>query len=243
MKIRLPFLRYFIFGLFLFYLFFLWQFPYTQLKRATVQAFEETLPLTLSIGRVGPSFPANLCLENIRVQSDSLSFRVPDLILSPSHLSFLLGKIDLAIGDSENPSRLQARFQQEKNKNHLNLRLNQAEVPASSPKEFSFLLKLSGEGSMQWDGEELEKGNGRAWALLERSEIQGSQISQAPILLTLFETLRAEVQIKEGIVRLRRLEAWGKDTSFSLPRDLQFPIKGGLPSDWGIFFQLPPPKK
>lgn len=243
MKIRLPFLGYFIFGLFLFYLFLLWQFPYTQMKRAMAQAFEESVPLTLSIGQVAPSFPAGLCLENIRISSDSLSFRVPDLTLSPGLLSLLKGKTDLAIGDSKKFSRVQGRFQQEKTQNHLNLRLNQTEVQASSPKGFSFVLKLSGEVSMQWEGEDLEKGNGQVWALLERSEVQGAQVSGAPLLLTLFNTLRAEGQFKEGIIRVKRLEASGKDTSFSLPNDLQLPIKGGIPPDWGILFQLPPPKK
>ena len=84
MKIRPPFLGSFILGLVLFYLFFLWQFPYAQVRKAMVQAFEETVPLTLSIGQVGPSFPANLLIENIRVSSDSLSFRVPDLTPIPT---------------------------------------------------------------------------------------------------------------------------------------------------------------
>jgi type II secretion system protein N len=240
MKIRPPFLGSFILGLVLFYLFFLWQFPYAQVRKAMVQAFEETVPLTLSIGQVGPSFPANLRVENIRVSSDSLSFRVPDLTLHFSLLSFLTGKTHLAIRDSKNSSRLEGRFRQEKNKNRLNLQLNQMEVKTQSSEEFSFLLKLSGEASFQWEGENWEKGNGQAWALLERSEIQGTQISQAHPLLALFDTLRAELQLKEGIIQVKRLEASGKDTRFSLPKDLQFPIKGGIPPDLGILFQLPP---
>ena len=239
MRIRPPFLGSFILGLVLFYLFFLWQFPYDQVRKAMVQAFEETVPLTLSIGQVGPSFPANLRVENIRVSSDSLSFRVPDLTLHSNLLSFLTGKTHLAIRDSNNSSRLEGRFRQEKNKNRLNLQLNQMEVKTQSPKEFSFLLKLSGEASFQWEGEDWEKGNGQAWALLERSEIQGAQISQAHPLLALFDTLRAEVQLKEGIIQVKRLEASGKDTRFSLPKDLQFPIKGGIPPDLGILFQPP----
>ena len=240
MKIRPPFLGSFILGLVLFYLFFLWQFPYPQVRKAMVQAFEDSVPLTLSIGQVGPSFPANLRVENIGVSSDSLSFRVPDLTLHFDLLSFLFGKTHLAIRDSNNSSRLEGRFRQEKNKNRLNLQLNQMEVKTQSSKEFSFLLKLSGEASFQWEGEDWEKGNGQAWALLERSEIQGAQISQAHPLLTLFDNLRAEVQLKEGIIQVKRLEASGKDTRFSLPKDLQFPIKGGIPSDLGSLFQLPP---
>ena len=240
MKIRPPLLGSLILGLVLFYLFFLWQFPYAQVRKAMVQAFEETVPLTLSIGQVGPSFPANLRVENIRVSSDSLSFRVPDLTLHSNLLSFFTGKTHLAIRDSNNSSRLEGRFRQEKNKNRLNLQLNQMEVKTQSSKEFSFLVKLSGEASFQWEGQDWEKGNGQAWALLERSEIQGAQTSQAHPLLTLFDTLRTEVQLKEGIIQVKRLEASGKDTRFSLPKDLQFPIKGGIPPDLGILFQLPP---
>ena len=244
MRIRLPFLGYFIFGLFLFYLFLLWQFPSTQTKRAMVEAFEETFPLTLSIGQVRPSFPVSLRLENIRISSASLSFQVPDLILTPHLHGFLIGETDLAIGDSKNSSRLLARFRQEKRKNYLSLRLNQAEIQASSPKKgFSFLLRLSGEGSMQWEGEDVEKGNGQVWALLERSEVQGAQISEAPLLLTLFHTLRTEGQLKEGIIRVKRLEASGKETRFSLPKDFQFPIRGGNPLDWASLFHLPSQKE
>ena len=240
MKIRLPILGSFLLGLFLFYLFFLWQFPYDRLKSSIKENVEENLPLTLAIGRVGPYFPLGLRLENIQVSSDSLSFHVPDLTFGLSLPSLLLGKTDLAVSDSKNSSRLQGRFSRGKDWNRLNLRLNQLEVKTSSPKEFSFVLKFSGEASFQWKGGDLEKGSGQAWALLGRSEIPGAQISQAHPLLTLFDTLRAEVQLKEGIIQVKRLEASGKDTRFSLPKDLQFPIKGGIPSDLGILFQLPP---
>lgn len=242
MKMRPPFLASFLLGLVLFYLFFLWQFPYAEVRKAMVQALEETVPLTFSIGRVGPSFPASLQIENIRISSDSLSFRIPDLTLRPNLLGFLFGKTQLAVRDSKNPSRLQGGFRQEKKKNRLNLQLNQAEVQASSPKEFSFLLKMSGEGAFEWEGEDWGKGNGQAWALLERSVIEGAKISEAHPLLTMFETLRAEVQLKEGIIQVKRLEASGKENRFSLPRDLRFPIKGGIPPDLGIFFQFPPKK-
>jgi type II secretion system protein N len=235
MKIRFPFLGFLILGLILFYLFFLWQFPYAQLRKEMVQAFEETIPLTLSIGRVGPSFPASLEIHNIRVSSDSLSVHVPDLIFHPGVLNFLLGKTEWAVEEAGSLSRLQGRFQQGKNRCRLNLRLNQVEVPASSPGGLSFSLKLSGEATLQWEGEDWDKGKGQAWALLERSEIHGAQPSQAPLPLILFDTLRAEVQLQDGIVRVGRLEASGKDRRFSLPKDFQFSLKGGIPSDGRIF--------
>ena len=239
MKIRLSYLKYLVLGVVLFYAFFLWQFPYDQLKKGIIQNLEEALPLTVSISRVRPSFPAGLRLENIRAGADSISFRIPDLTLSPNVLGLLLGGADFALRDSINPSRLEGRFRQEKNMNRLNIRLNQMEIQTSSPKEFAFGVKLSGEATLQWEGDDWEKGNGQAWALLERSEIQGAQISQVPLPLTLFDTLRAEIQLKEGILRVKRLEASGKDTRFSLPKDLQFSLKGGLPPDLGFIFQLP----
>jgi type II secretion system protein N len=262
MEIRLPILGSFLLGLFLFYLFFLWQFPYDRLKSSIKENVEENLPLTLAIGRVGPYFPLGLRLENIQVSSDSLSFHVPDLTFGLSLPSLLLGKTDLAVSDSRNSSRLQGRFSRGKDWNRLNLRLNHLEVKTSSPKEFSFLLKFSGEASFQWKEGDLEKGSGQAWALLERGEIlssstnepinpesnspplsrsslERSQISQAPSPLALFESLRAEVQVKDGIIRLKRLEALGKETRFSLPKDLQFSLKGGIPRDWGMILNMP----
>ena len=123
--------------------------------------------------------------------------------------------------------------------NRLNMGLNQMEIQTSSSKEFSLGIKLSGEATLQWEGEDWEKGNGQAWALVERTESRGAQISQAPLLLTLFDTLRAEIQLKDGILRVKRLEASGKDTRVSLPQDLQFSLKGGLPPNLGFIFQVP----
>ena len=85
------------------------------------------------------------------------------------------------------------------------------------------------------------KGNGQGWALLQRSEIRGTQISQAPLPLTLFDTLRGEVQLQDGILKVKRLEASGKETRFSLPKDFQFPLKGGgVPPELGLFLKVPP---
>jgi type II secretion system protein N len=259
MRIRLTVLGSFILGLFLFYLFFLWQFPYDRVKNSIREMVEDNLPLTLVIGRVGPSFPFALRLENIQVSSDSLSFHVPDLTFGLNLPGFLLGKTDVAVSDSKNSSRLQGHFSQEKDWNRLNLRLNQLAVRASSPKEFSFLLKFSGEASFQWKGGDLEKGNGQAWALLERGEILSTSTNEpinpepnrSPLghsalersqfqgPLALFETLRVEAQVKDGMIRLKRLEALGKETRFSLPKDLQFSLKGGKPRDWGMIFNMP----
>ena len=241
MKIRLPVLGYFLLGVILFYLFLSWQFPYDQMKKAIKQNFEESLPLTLIIGRVGPSFPFGLRVENIRVSSDSLSFGIPDLVFNLRLLSLLTGETHLNFGDAKNSSRLQGKFSREKLRNRFDLRLNQVEVNASSSQEFSFSLKVSGEAFFQWEEKYWEKGNGQGWALLERGEIKGAQISRAPLLLALFETLRAEIHLRDEVIRLRRLEASGKDTRFSPPQDLQFPLKGGIPLDLGMILQTPRP--
>ncbi len=250
MKIRLPILGSFLLGLFLFYLFLLWQFPYDRLKSSIKENVEESLPLTMAIGRVGPSFPFGLRLENIQISSNSLSFHVPDLTFGLSLPGVLLGKTELAVSDTKNSSRLQGKFSREKDRNRLNLRLNQVEVRASSSQEVSFLLKVSGEASFQWQGTDLEKGSGQAWALLERGEILSTSTHEPinlepnrppplPPVLALFESLRTEVQVRDGVIRLKRLEALGKDTRFSLPRDLQFPLKGGIPLDWGMILNMP----
>jgi type II secretion system protein N len=221
----------------MFYFFLLAQFPYDGIKKAIVQSFEETLPLTLSIGQVGPSFPVNLLLENIRVQAEPFSMQIPDLTIYPILMGFLQGESGFDLAEPGNSSRLQGKFRQERNKNRLNLLLNNMEIQTAS-KEFSFSLKLSGEASLQWEGENLEKGNGQVWALLKRSEIQGSQTAQAPLALAMFDTLRTDIQLKNGLIIVKRLEASGKDKSFSLPKDMQFSIRGGrIPPELALFFQ------
>ncbi len=83
--------------------------------------------------------------------------------------------------------------------------------------------------------------DGQLWALLERGEIQGNAASRIPLPLTLFDPARGEVQFKDGIARVKRLEASGKDTTFALPQPLQIPLKGGgLPPELFLLFQMTP---
>ncbi len=227
-----------VLGGILFYLFFLWQFPYGEVQRAIIRGVADSSPLTLAIDRVGPHFPAGLRIENIRVSGGDLALRVPDLLLKPRVFSFLLGKTDLGLEEAKPSPRVQGSFRQEGNGNLLILRLNKAELQASSPKDFSFAMKLSGEMDFRWDGEKWETGNGQVWALLERSEIRGTQAGQAPFPLALFETIKFEAQLKDRSVRVKRLEGTGKGIRFALPKEVQFSLAGGAPPDWGSLFQM-----
>jgi hypothetical protein len=156
-------------------------------------------------------------------------------------LEILLGNPSFEFSDRGNSSRLTGKFQQGKNQNRLNLRLNKLEIQASIGKGQPLPIKASGEASFQWEGEDLNRGRGQLWSLLERGELQGGAASQIPLPLILFDTLRAEVQVQDGMARVKRLEASGKDTRFSLPQPIQVPLKGGgLPPELFLLFQMPP---
>jgi len=229
---------YLLFGFSLFYAFFLWQFPYDQVRRVIIQGFEETLPMKLSIGRVGPSFPSNIAVENISIDSGSVLLQVPDMSLHPNLLGFFWGKAGFNLeGPGKSPGLL-GEFQSQKNQNRLKIRLNNMVIKASAGKETSLQMKLSGEASFDWRGEDFEKGTGLGWALLERGEIRGAQNSQLPAALALFDRIRAEVQLKEGMLRVKRLEVSGKDFNGSFQGDFPFPGKGkGDFPDLGLFLQ------
>jgi type II secretion system protein N len=231
-------LGYLLFGFSLFYAFFLWQFPYDQIRKAIIQGFEETFPMKLSIGRVGPSFPSNIAVENISIDSGSLLLQVPDVSLHPNLLGFFWGKTGFNLESPGKSRGLNGEFQSQKNQNRVKIRLNNWVIKASAAKEVSFQMKLSGEATFDWVGEDFEKGNGLGWALLERGEIRGSQNSQLPMPLALFDRIRAEVQHKEGMLRVRRLEVSGKDFNGSFQGDLPFPGKGkGEFPDLSLFLQ------
>jgi len=229
-------LGYLLFSLLLFYFFFLWQFPYHQVKKAIIQGFEEAVPLGLSIGRIRPSFPSNLLIENVRIESGSLIFQVPDMSLHPTLPGFFWGKTRFKLADLGNPQRLGGEFQSEKDQHIIKIRLHNLEMKASSQKEISFPMKLSGEAMFQWVGDDFEKGDGQAWALLERGEIRGAQDSPLPLPLSLFDKIQAEIQLKEGVLRIKRLEVSGKEMKRSFQGDFQLSERSGFP-DLGIFLQ------
>ncbi len=227
-----------VLGGILFYLFLLWQFPYEEVRRAIIQRAGDSSPVAVAIERVRPSFPAGLRIEKIKVSGSDLALQIPELILEPRVFSFLQGKADLSLEEARPSPRVRGSFTQEGEGNRLTLRLNQADLQASSPKDFSFGMKLSGEMDFRWKGEKWEMGNGQVWALLERGEIRGTQAGQAPFPLSLFETIKFEAQVKDGAVRVKRLEAAGKNIRFTLPKEMQFSLAGGAPPDWGSLFQM-----
>ncbi len=237
-------LGYLLFGFSLFYAFFLWQFPYDHIRKAIIQGFEESFPMKLSIGKVGPSLPSNIAVENISIDSGSLLFQVPDVSLHPNLLGFFWGKTGFNLEGPGKSQGLHGEFQSQKNQNRVTIRLNNLVIKASAAKETSFQMKLSGEATFDWMGEDFEKGNGLGWALLERGEIRGAQNSQLPPALALFDRIRAEVQLKEGTLRVKRLEVSGKDFNGSFQGDFPFPGKGkGDFPDLGLFLQPSGAKK
>jgi type II secretion system protein N len=237
-------LGYLLFGFSVFYAFFLWQFPYDQIRKAIIQGFEETLPVKLSIGRVSPSFPSDIAVQHIAIDSGSLRFQIPDLSLKPQLLGFFWGKTGFDLQSSGKSPGLRGEFQTQKSQNRVKMQLNNLVIKASAAKEVSFQMKLSGEATFDWMGEDFDKGAGLGWALLERGEIRGAENSQLPLPLTLFNRIRAEVQLKEGTLRVKRLEVSGKDYNGSFQGDFPVPGKGkGNFPDLSLFLQSSGAKK
>jgi len=234
---------YILFAISLFYLFFLWQFPYEEVRKAIIQSVAETLPLNLSIGKVGPSFPLQLRLEKINIRSSFLSLQIPDLTVQPNPINFLLGKITIYVKDLSPSQRLQTEFVAEKSGNRIKFRLNNLEIKTFLADGSFMPVKLSGEATMQWVGENWGKSNGQAWALLKRESPQGNTKPQLPFPWTLFDTIRAEMQIQEGILRVKRLVASGKDAKEIALKDIQLPLsalgKGEFP-DLSLLAPLAP---
>jgi hypothetical protein len=87
-------------GFFFYIFFFFGQFPYDRLKEGLIQSFEDSVPLSLSIGRIAPSFPLSLGMERIRVGSEGFSLQLPDLIVHPNLGQILLGNPSFEFSDS-----------------------------------------------------------------------------------------------------------------------------------------------
>ncbi len=87
-------------------------------------------------------------------------------------------------------------------------------------------MKLSGEVVFQWTGDNMQEGKGKVWTLLKRGQIQDRQNPQVPLPLTLFDALRAEIQIQDGVLRVTKFEVSGKDQKGALQGDIQIPLKG-----------------
>ena len=231
-------LGYLLFGFSLLYVFFLWQFPYDQIRKTIIQGFEDTFAMKLSIGKLGPSFPSNIAVEKISIDSGSVLFQLPDMSLHPNLLGIFWGKAGFNLDTPGKSQGMHGEFQSQKNQNRVKIRLNNLVIKASAAKETSFQMKLSGEATFDWKGEDFDKGTGLGWALLERGEIRGAQNAQLPMPLAMFDRIRAEVQLKEGMLRVRRLEVSGKDFNGSFQGDFPFSGKGkGEFPDLSLFLQ------
>jgi type II secretion system protein N len=223
-------------GIGLLYGFLVWTFPYERVKGAFIQSVEESLPIRLSIERVGPSFPFALQLERIQVQSGPVRLQIPDLRIRPDVGDFFRGRTTFHFRDEKNPERLQGKWGQEKNKNRLDLQLRHFTIEAFWSEGISFPLGISGKAELQWIGDAVQKGTGQGWALLERGRMESGRNAQIPLPIRDYDTLRTELQLKEGMLRLKRLELSGEKHRIVLPPNLQIPLTGGTLPNLGLFF-------
>jgi type II secretion system protein N len=223
-------------GISLLYGFLVWTFPYERVKRVFIQAVEESLPIHLSIERMGPSFPFALQLEKIEIQTGPVRLQLPDLRIRPDVGDFFQGRTTFYFRDVQNPERLQGKWGQGKNQNRLDLQLRHFKIEAFWAETISFPLGISGEAQLQWIGDEVEKGTGQGWALLERGRMEKGQNAQIPLPIRDYDTLRTELQISGGTLRLKRLEVTGEKHRILLPPNLQIPLSGGTIPNLGLFF-------
>lgn len=231
---------YFLFSLALFYVFLLWQFPYEALRKAIILSFEESLPASLQIERAGPKLPLNLILENIRIQSGPLAIQLPDVSVQPDWLGFCFGKTRFDLVDRGNFDKFRGEYGLSNNRGNLKIQAKELEIQATSAKDFSLRVMLNGEARLQWMGENYEEGQGEIWFSLRRVTMEAASGYSLPPFLTLFDRIRAEVQVRDGSYHLRRLEVAGKDINRSFQGDFMISGKGksGLP-DLGAILMLP----
>ena len=228
---------YALFTLSMFYFFLLWQFPYEALKRAVMNHLEGNLPLQVKIDRVKPLLPLDFLIENLRMQSDSVILRIPDLRIAPNWLGFLSGKTQWGLMADPSPDRLRGDYGISGQQVHLKLWAKDFEIVATSPKEFSLKVALSGEARLQWTTEDLPKGQGELWFSLHKTHMEMAPGFRAHPLIFLLDRIRGEIRFQDGVYRLKRLEVSGKDFNQSFQGDWIIFQKGKVEiPDWGFFF-------
>lgn len=226
---------YSIFSLSVFYFFLLWQFPYEALKRSIRDYLEGNLPLQVKIERVSPLFPLDFRIENLRMQSDSVTLQIPDLRIVPNWLGFLSGKTQWGLMAYPSPDRLKGDYESTHQQIRLRVSAKDFEIAATSPKEFSMKVALNGEARLQWTSEDLAKGQGELWFLLHKTQFEARPGYRAPPLITLLDRIRGEIQFQDGVYRLKRLEVSGKDLNQSFQGDWIIFQKGKAEiPDWGF---------
>jgi len=231
---------YFLFALSLFYMFFLWQFPYEGLRRAIILSFEENLPVNLLIQEAKPSLPLNLILEKIRMETGPLSVTLPDVKVDPDWLGLLSGQTRFAFTDPGNSDQFRGTYGVANQQGDLRLQAKELEIHASSGKQFSLRVSLSGEARLQWVGEDYARGQGQIWFSLRKIGMEAAPGDPLWPFLNLIDRLRAEIEVREGIYHLKRLDVEGKNLNRSFQGDfiISRKEKGALP-DLSMLLQLP----
>jgi len=231
---------YLVIFFFLCYLFFFWQFPFDHLKGSMTETFSESSPVKLMVGKIKPRVPFALLLEKNHMQSDFFKIPLPDILLTPNLLSLLIGRVDFSLKSSGTIQTVQAIYRQERNLAKMEVWLKKFIVTALFPDNFSVTAELSGEGTLQWNGRDYSNGEGQGWLLIHRGELPKSKISSLPFLLTVFNKMEIDFQLKQGILFVKRIEMTGPNQQKIVQQNLQIPLKGGgqIP-DLSVFFQFP----
>lgn len=249
---------YFLLALILFYLFLLVQFPYEAIKKKVALNFAQSNMGNLKIGKVGPSFPFDLSLQNISWNIEDLGIQIPDLIVGINLYKTVLGNIDIEINDLKNPPCLYGKYFSAMKEGSLKIRLDKTELKATYKKDYSLNLNMSGEAKLQWVGENYEKVDGEFWVLLQRGDIEVYREGSLPIFLKNYDKLRAEMEIKKGNLWAKRLVISGKESGEMVLKNLNltelirsqgFDFMGkvqnipfsAVPSE-SMFLNLPKPK-
>ncbi|MGB9699662.1 MAG: hypothetical protein ACPL5I_09785 [Thermodesulfobacteriota bacterium] len=232
---------YSLLALFLFYIFLLIQFPYEAIKENLARNFAQLNMGKLKIGKVSPSFPFDLSLQNISWDSENLGMQIPDLIMGLNIIKTILGKTDIEIKDLKNRQRLQGWYYQEAKEGSLRLLLEHTELKVAYKNDFSLTVRISGEAKLRWMGQNYEKVNGEVWALLQRGEIEIRKEESIPFFLKAYDRLKAEVQVQEGNFWAKRLIVSGKESKEIVWRDLNLnELRQGAGANLGALLGLAP---
>ncbi len=234
-------------GIILFYIFLLVQFPYEVIKEELTRNLANLNLGKFKIGKVSPSFPLALSLQNITWSSENLGVQIPDLMASLNIIKTIIGYADIEIKDLEDTRRLQARYYLATKEGSLRIRLDKAKVEADYKNDYSFNISLSGDLKLQWVGENYEKIDGEFWTIMERGEIEVRKEGSVPLFLMAYNKIRAEGQVKEGNFWAKRLVIAGKEGKEIVLSDLNLTnLLKGAGSNLGTLLKVvsfTPPKR
>lgn len=235
-------LGYSISFLILFYFFLLVEFPYEVIKKKITQSFEESNICKLQIRKVGPSLPFDFYLQDISLNLENWRIQIPDLNIGINIFKSLLGKTDLEIKDLINGQLLWAKYNYAGKEGGVQIRLYNMELKAAYKNDYSFPFRLNGEAKLRWVGAYYERVNGQLWALLQRGKLEVKEERSRPFLLSSFDTLRAEVQIQDSNILVKRLAISGEEKKEIVLKDLNLTdlIRSQSSDLNAIFMGIPP---